>query len=184
MELYDKIKETAAFIKSQINELPTVGIVLGSGLGIMADSIEMQKEIPYKDIPHFPVSTVMGHKGTLAFGKIKGKNAIMMKGRFHYYEGYDMETVTFPIRVMKELGVETLFISNAAGGMNKQFKVGDIMLIDDHINLFPDHPLRGPSDERLGIRFPDMSEPYSVDLLKTAQQAAIILELSYIMAYM
>ncbi len=172
MELYDKIKETAAFIKSQIDELPTVGIVLGSGLGIMADSIEMHKEIPYKDIPHFPVSTVQGHKGTLAFGKIKGKNTVMMKGRFHYYEGYDMETVTFPIRVMKELGVQALFISNAAGGMNKQFKVGDIMLIDDHINLFPDHPLRGPSDERLGIRFPDMSEPYSVDMLKMAQQAA------------
>ena len=178
MNLLEKINETATYISNRINESPTVGIILGSGLGTLADAVEVSSELNYTDIPHFPVSTVIGHEGKLIFGKLGGKQCVMMKGRFHYYEGYDMLTVTFPIRVMKALGVQTLVVSNAAGGgMNAAFQVGDIMLIRDHINQFPEHPLRGPSDKRLGPRFPDMSEPYSLSLLKIAHQAASDLNL-------
>jgi purine-nucleoside phosphorylase len=166
---YDNIVATVEFIKSKTTSRPTVGVILGSGLGGLIDALKIDTEIHYKDIPHFPVSTVQGHAGNMAFGTLGGKEVVMMAGRFHYYEGYDMEEVTFPVRVMKLLGVETLFLSNAAGGMNPEYNVGDIMLINDHINLFPEHPLRGPNEERFGTRFPDMSEPYSHKLISLAQ---------------
>lgn len=170
--LYDLIQETTKFIQTKINFQPTVGIILGSGLGSLADIIENPIAIPYGEIPNFPVSTVEGHAGKLIFGQLNGKNAVLLAGRFHYYEGYNMQEVTFPVRVMKALGVETLFVSNAAGGMDKDFKVGDIMFIKDHINLFPEHPLRGRNDDRLGPRFPDMSEPYNYELLAKAHEIA------------
>lgn len=171
--LYNKIEETSAYIKTKIKLSPDVGIILGSGLGQLADEVEVDIAIPYSDIPYFPTSTVAGHKGELIFGKIGGKNVVMMSGRFHYYEGYTMEEVTFPVRVMKALGVSTLIVSNAAGGMNSAFKVGDIMLIQDLINLFPEHPLRGPNDERLGVRFPDMSEPFCQEYIAIADKIAV-----------
>lgn len=174
--LFDKIQETATFIKSKINSSPSVGIILGSGLGNMTNMVEVEVELPYSEIVNFPDSTVEGHAGKLIFGKLMGKQVMMMAGRFHYYEGYDMQEVTFPVRVMKALGVETVFVSNAAGGMNPAFKVGDIMFIKDHINQFPEHPLRGKNDERLGIRFPDMSEPYDLGLLSKAHSIAHKLE--------
>lgn len=170
--LFEQIQETAAFIQSKVNNKPVVGIILGSGLGNLADIIENPIAIPYSEIPNFPQSTVEGHAGKLIFGQIGGKEVVLMAGRFHYYEGYDMLQVTFPVRVMKAIGVETLIVSNAAGGMNKDFKVGDIMFIKDHINQFPEHPLRGRNDERLGTRFPDMSEPYNYDLLSKAKAIA------------
>jgi len=172
MELFDKIQETAAFIRGHISQTPTVGIILGSGLGGLTDIISKEKVLHYADIPHFPLSTVKGHSGELVFGKIGNTNVVLMSGRFHYYEGYDMHTVTFPIRAMKALGVETLVLSNAAGGMNRDFGIGDLMLITDHINLFPEHPLRGPNDERLGTRFPDMSQPYDHTLINSAKEIA------------
>jgi purine-nucleoside phosphorylase len=169
---FEKIQETAAFIRTKIKNTPIAGIILGSGLGSMADMVETETELPYNEIPNFPQSTVEGHAGKLIFGTLKGRNVVMMAGRFHYYEGYSMQEVTFPVRVMKALGVQTLIVSNAAGGMDPQFKVGDIMLIRDHINLFPEHPLRGKNDPRLGTRFPDMSEPYHLGLLDKAKTIA------------
>lgn len=168
MNLFDHIQATKAYIESKGVLKPQVGIILGSGLGSLTELVEYSIEIPYSDIPHFPQSTVQGHKGKLIYGKLSGKEVMMMAGRFHYYEGYDMKEVTFPVRVMKALGVETLIVSNAAGGMNPEFKVGDIMLIKDHINFFPEHPLRGHNDERLGTRFPDMSEAYDSRLFSIA----------------
>lgn len=162
---FENIQETAAYIQSKIKNSPSLGVILGSGLGDLANDVDVDIELPYSSIPNFPKSTVQGHAGKLIFGKLNGKDVMMMAGRFHYYEGYNMQEVTFPVRVMKALGVETLMVSNASGGMNPQFKVGDIMLITDHINQFPEHPLRGKNDERLGTRFPDMSEPYSKELL-------------------
>jgi purine-nucleoside phosphorylase len=172
MTLYDKIQETAGFIKSKTNIRPEVGIILGSGLGGLVDLVRVELEIPYGEIPNFPVSTVKGHAGKLIFGKIGDKSVVMMGGRFHYYEGYDMLEVTFPVRVMKALGVHTLMVSNAAGCMNVNWKVGDIMLITDHINQFPENPLRGPNDERLGPRFPDMTEVYDKQLVRMAKEIA------------
>lgn len=172
MSLYDRIQQTADFIRTRIQTAPTVGVILGSGLGGLTEWMDKEAEISYKDIPNFPVSTVEGHAGRLIFGRLGGKDAVMMAGRFHYYEGYTMQEVTFPIRVMRALGVETLIVSNAAGGMNPAYSIGDIVLIRDHLNLFPEHPLRGPNDERLGVRFPDMSEPYSLALLKLARDVA------------
>lgn len=172
MIFFDKINETASFIQSKIKARPYVGIVLGSGLGGLTDIVDVSCEIPYNEIPNFPVATVMGHTGKLVFGRIGDNEVMLMAGRFHYYEGYSMEEVTFPIRVMQALGVQVLIVSNAAGGMNKQFKIGDIMIIKDHINLFPEHPLRGPNDDRLGTRFPDMSEPYDNKLAELAQMIA------------
>ena len=172
MELFEKIQQTASFIQTKISDQPTIGIILGSGLGGLAEVIEKETEIPYEQIPNFSVSTVGGHAGKLLFGKIGGKNVMMMAGRFHYYEGYSMEEITFPVRVMKALGVETLIVSNASGGMNKDFKIGDLMIIKDHINLFPEHPLRGKNDIRLGTRFPDMSDPYDLKLIDLAQKIA------------
>ncbi|MFT4061735.1 MAG: purine-nucleoside phosphorylase [Edaphocola sp.] len=175
--LFDKIAETTAYIKSRITLQPIAGIVLGSGLGDLAKAVTVATEISYADIPHFPQSTVEGHAGKMIFGTLNGCPVMMMAGRFHYYEGYDMQQVTFPVRVMKALGVQTLLVSNAAGGMDKNFKVGDIMFIRDHINLFPEHPLRGPNDSRLGTRFPDMSEPYSYALLGKAREIAASLHI-------
>lgn len=170
--MIEKIQETAAYIRSKVDVIPTTAIILGTGLGALVDHITDKKFIPYKEIPNFPVSTVEGHSGNLIFGKLGTKPVIAMQGRFHYYEGYDMKQVTFPVRVMKELGVDTLFVSNAAGGMNKEFKVGDIMIICDHINLFPENPLRGKNDNRLGPRFPAMTEAYDHKLIKLADEIA------------
>ncbi len=161
-----KLQETVAFIQSKIQEKPVAGIILGSGLGGLVKEMDIRVSLNYEDIPNFPVSTVKGHGGKLLFGKINGKEVVMLSGRFHYYEGYTMQEVTFPVRVMRMLGADLLMVSNAAGGMNKSFQVGDIMIINDHINLFPEHPLRGKNDETMGPRFPDMTEPYSLDLIK------------------
>ncbi|MBM7552393.1 purine-nucleoside phosphorylase [Thalassobacillus pellis] len=166
------ITEAAAFIKEQLDSDPTVGLILGSGLGVLADDIDGAVVIPYNKIPHFPVSTVSGHKGQLVIGKLQGRQVIAMQGRFHYYEGYSMQQVTFPVRVMRELGIETLLVTNAAGGVNESFEPGDLMLITDHINNMGDSPLIGKNDEELGPRFPDMSQAYSKDLLELAQKSA------------
>jgi purine-nucleoside phosphorylase len=171
-ELFDKIQSAASFIRQSVSAKPEVGIVLGTGLGGLADTIAIEHRLSYHDIPYFPQSTVKGHSGELLSGEIRGKKVLAMSGRFHFYEGYSMQEVTFPIRVMKALGINTLMVSNAAGGMNAAFKVGDIMIIRDHINLMPEHPLRGKNDERLGVRFPDMSEPYSRQLIAIAEKIA------------
>lgn len=168
--MLDKIKQTADFLRSQISDMPRTAIILGTGLGDLVDHISDKKYIAYKDIPNFPVSTVEGHSGNLIFGTLGGKKVMAMQGRFHYYEGYDMKQVTFPVRVMQLLGVKTLFVSNAAGGMNKEFRVGDVMVITDHINLFPENPLRGKNFDELGPRFPAMTEAYAKDLVALADQ--------------
>jgi len=170
--LYDRIQQTASHLLGRTTTRPRAGIILGSGLGGLVDFVDAEVSIPYADVPGFPQSTVHGHAGKLVFGKIGEVPVVMMAGRFHYYEGYPMDTVTFPVRVMRALGADTLIVSNAAGAMNNSYRVGDIMLIRDHVNLFPEHPLRGPNDERLGPRFPDMSEPYSHALLAFAAEVA------------
>lgn len=171
-ERIKRIMEAADFLRSRLGgEEPAVGIVLGSGLGKLADKIEDQTVVPYKEIPGFPVSTAIGHKGNFIFGKLGGKNVLAMQGRFHYYEGYPMELVTLPIRVMKVLGIRYLFVSNAAGGVNFGFKVGDLMVIRDHINLLP-NPLVGKNLEEFGPRFPDMTRPYDPKLIETAEAVA------------
>ncbi|WJE14158.1 purine-nucleoside phosphorylase [Halobacillus sp. ACCC02827] len=167
-----KIKEASSFIREQLTHQPTVGLILGSGLGVLADEIQNPVTIAYKEIPHFPESTVSGHKGQLVIGELEGRQVIAMQGRFHYYEGYSMQQVTFPVRVMKELGVETLFVTNAAGGINETFQPGNLMIITDHINNMGNSPLIGPNDEDLGPRFPDMSEAYDRDLIQHAHQSA------------
>ena len=168
-----RIHTAADYVLERIGEQkPLVGIVLGSGLGKLADQIENPIVIPYKEIPEFPVSTAIGHKGNFIYGDMGGHKVIAMQGRFHYYEGYSMKEVTFPVRVMKACGIETLFVSNAAGGMNSSFRIGDLMIIDDHINLFPEHPLRGKNDPELGVRFPDMHEAYDQQLIALAEKIA------------
>lgn len=167
-----KIKDSAAYIRAQVGEMPDVAVILGTGLGDLVNHIEISHELDYASIPDFPVSTVEGHSGKLIFGKLGDKYIMAMKGRFHYYEGYDMKQVTFPVRVMKELGIETLFVSNAAGGMNKEFLVGDVMVITDHINLFPENPLRGKNYDELGPRFPAMTEAYNSALIHMADDIA------------
>jgi purine-nucleoside phosphorylase len=171
--MLELINDTAQFLKSRIKQSPKTAIILGTGLGALAKEIDILDEIPYDQIPHVPISTVEGHSGKWIIGKLGGKDILAMQGRFHYYEGYNMQQVTFPIRVMKALGIETLYVSNAAGGMNDAFHIGDLMLISDHINLFPEHPLRGRNDNRLGPRFPDMSEAYSPRLRTIAQNIAL-----------
>lgn len=168
--MIEDYKRIANFILDGLGYEPEVGIVLGSGLGGLADKIDADKVIPYEDIPDFPVSTVEGHKGQLIIGTLGCKKVVAMQGRFHYYEGYDMNMVTFPIRVMKFLGIEYLFVSNAAGGMNPEFNVGDIMIIRDHINHFPVNPLIGPNINELGPRFPDMSSVYHRELIIKAKE--------------
>jgi purine-nucleoside phosphorylase len=170
--MLESIKETASFLKNKMATSPETAIILGTGLGELVKEIQIEQEIPYKEIPHFPVSTVEGHSGKLIFGKLGGKDIMAMQGRFHYYEGYNMEQVTFPVRVMKAVGIKTLFVSNAAGGMNEHFVIGDLMMITDHINRFPEHPLRGKNHEELGTRFPDMSDAYSARLQKKASEIA------------
>ena len=160
-----KINEAVAFIQHIYNVAPSVGIVLGSGLGSFTNEINIEKEIPYGDIPHFPESTVEGHSGKLIFGELGGKKVVAMSGRFHFYEGYKTNEVVFPIRVMKFLGIETLLVSNAAGGINENFKIGDLMVIKDHISLFAVNPLIGKNVDAFGPRFPDMSEPYKKILI-------------------
>ncbi|CAH1226682.1 Purine nucleoside phosphorylase 1 [Paenibacillus allorhizoplanae] len=167
-----KIQEAASHIENMIGFQPQIGLILGSGLGIIADLVEEATVIPYHTIPHFPVSTVEGHAGELVAGKIKGKPVVMMKGRFHLYEGYDANFVTFPVRVLKAIGVNQLIVTNAAGGVNKDFEVGDLMLMSDHINNMGTNPLIGPNDKELGPRFPDMSQPYSKRLIALAHKVA------------
>ena len=169
----DKIQESAAWLRNRVGgEMPKTAIILGTGLGELVTHIDIKESIPYKEIPNFPISTVEGHSGRLIFGNLGNKYIMAMQGRFHYYEGYSMKEATFPVRVMKALGVKTLFVSNAAGGMNPDFKVGDLMIITDHINLFPDHPLRGKNYAELGPRFPAMNEAYSRRLIDKAREIA------------
>ena len=152
--------------------MPKTGIILGTGLGNLVTQITDKEEIPYEIIPNFPISTVEGHSGKLIFGKLGDVDVLAMQGRFHFYEGYDMKQVTFPVRVMKALGIENLLVSNASGGMNPDFEIGDLMIITDHINLFPEHPLRGKNFNELGTRFPDMSEAYNKELIAKAKKIA------------
>ncbi|MCK5824067.1 MAG: purine-nucleoside phosphorylase [Ichthyobacteriaceae bacterium] len=167
-----KIKETVEFLKTKWDFTPEYGVILGSGLGELAEDIDVDVVIPYEDIPNFPVSTVEGHSGKLYLGTLGGKKIIAMKGRFHYYEGYAMKDVTLPVRVMKLLGADKLIVSNASGGVHPDFEIGDIMLITDHINMIPEHPLNGQNIDELGPRFVDMSEPYSLKMLAKAKQIA------------
>ena len=167
-----QFNESVKYIQSKTNVQPTIGIILGTGLGGLVKEIKIIDEIEYQDIPNFPVSTVESHSGKLIFGELGGKKVVAMQGRFHYYEGYDMKEVTFPVRVMKLLGIEKLFVSNASGGVNPDFEVGEIMIINDHINIFPAHPLIGKNFDELGPRFPDMSEPYDPDMIQLAESIA------------
>ncbi|WP_312324204.1 purine-nucleoside phosphorylase [Soonwooa sp.] len=170
--MLEKIKETAAFIKNIIQDTPDFAIVLGSGLGKLQDEVQPIHTIEYEDIPNFPQVTVVGHGGKLIYGILEGKKVLMMSGRFHYYEGYPMETVTFPFKVFHLLGIQNLLLSNASGGVNPNFQVGDIMLVKDHINMMPEHPLRGKNIDELGPRFVDMSEAYNKKMLQTAHDVA------------
>jgi purine-nucleoside phosphorylase len=169
--MLERIQETADFLKSKMHTHPETAIILGTGLGSLVNEITDKYEIGYETIPNFPVSTVEGHSGKLIFGKLGNKDIMAMQGRFHFYEGYSMKEVTFPIRVMRELGIKTLFVSNAAGGMNPAFEIGDLMIITDHINFFPEHPLRGKNIP-YGPRFPDMSEAYNQTLIRKADEIA------------
>jgi purine-nucleoside phosphorylase len=168
----ERVRKASDFIKEKISDLPEVCIVLGSGLHVIADSVEQPIRIAYKDIPEFPVSTAPGHKGELIFGKLNSKNVVLMNGRFHYYEGYHMRDVTFGVRVMQQLGVKYLFLTNAAGGLNPDFEVGRPMIISDHINMMGDNPLIGPNVDKWGPRFPDMSNAYDKSLRELAKQVA------------
>ncbi len=170
--MLEKINESVNYIRQRADFTPEVGIILGTGLGGLVNEIETNFTIPYSEIPHFPVSTVKGHKGQLIFGTLGGKKVVAMQGRFHFYEGYTMQELTFPIRVMKFLGIQLLVVSNASGGMNPSFSVGDIMLISDHINLMPTNPLIGKNYDELGPRFPDMHEAYDKKLLEKARNIA------------
>ncbi len=168
--MYELIESTATFIKQKTNNFaPEFGIILGTGLGGLVNEIEAEFILPYESIPNFPISTVEGHSGKLIFGKLSGKNVVAMQGRFHYYEGYTLQQVIFPVRVMKLLGIQRLFVSNASGGVNPDFEIGDLMIQTDHINLFPGNPLIGANDKRFGPRFPDMSEPYDHKMIALAK---------------
>ena len=170
--MLEQIKSTATYIQSKISFQPEIGIILGTGLGGLVKEINIKHTIAYEEIPNFPVSTVEGHSGKLIFGELGGKNVVAMQGRFHFYEGYNMQEVTFPVRVMKFLGIQKLFLSNASGGVNSNFSVGDLMIINDHINFFPAHPLIGKNIKELGPRFPDMSEAYSKEIIAKAKKVA------------
>ncbi|MBI2280556.1 MAG: purine-nucleoside phosphorylase [Bacteroidetes bacterium] len=170
--MLEQIQKAKNYIESLTDTKPLVGIVLGSGLGNLTTNIEIEISIPYEKIPHFPISTVEGHQGSLIIGKLNGIAIVAMKGRFHYYEGYTAQQCTFPIRVLHALGIKQLILSNASGGVNNTFEIGDIMLINDHINLLPDNPLRGKNIDELGPRFPDMSEPYSIKLNNIIKEVA------------
>ncbi|UFH35635.1 purine-nucleoside phosphorylase [Flavobacterium acetivorans] len=170
--MWEQVQETVSYIQARNNFTPEYGIILGSGLGSFTDDIQIAFTLPYDEIPNFPVSTVQGHKGALVFGTIGNKKVVAMQGRFHYYEGYSMKEVTFPVRVLKYLGVEKLIVSNASGGVNPDYKLGEIVIIKDHINFSPEHPLRGKNDERFGPRFVNMSEPYSRKMIAKAKELA------------
>ncbi len=170
--MLQQIKETADFLLAKISSRPETGIILGTGLGNLVTQITEKTEIPYDQIPNFPVSTVEGHSGKLIFGKLGNTDVLAMQGRFHYYEGYDMKSVTFPVRVMHAMGIKTLLVSNASGGVHPDFEIGDLMIITDHINLFPEHPLRGKNYNELGPRFPDMSEAYSKEMIRKVKEIA------------
>ncbi|MES2805336.1 MAG: purine-nucleoside phosphorylase [Bacteroidota bacterium] len=170
--MWEQVQETVSQIKGKINFTPEYGVILGSGLGSFTDEMKVEYTLPYHEILNFPVSTVQGHKGALVFGTIGDKKVVAMQGRFHFYEGYSMTEVTFPVRVMKFLGVEKLIVSNASGGVNPSYKVGSIVMITDHINMTPEHPLRGKNDERFGPRFVNMSEPYSRKMIAKATELA------------
>jgi purine-nucleoside phosphorylase len=178
--MWEKVQETVNFIQEKTNFIPEYGVILGSGLGQFTEDIAIEYVLDYSAIPNFPVSTVEGHKGALVFGQIQGKKVVAMQGRFHYYEGYDMKQVTFPVRVMKSLGVQKLIVSNASGGVNPLYKVGDVVVITNHINMLPEHPLRGYNDERFGPRFVNMSAPYSRAMIDQAfalaQELDIVLQ--------
>ena len=172
-QVYDKINETARIIQSYITEhTPEFAIILGSGLNKLEDEVEVISEIKYNNIPNFPKSTVEGHKGKLIYGKIENRYVLMMAGRVHYYEGYTMQEVTFPIRVFAQLGIKRLIVSNASGGVNPNFSIGDVMVIRDHINMFPEHPLRGKNLDQFGVRFPDMSKPYNHAMIAELEKIA------------
>ncbi len=173
LELAPRIEAARSLIAERWNHQPRVGMILGTGLGGLADQIDDKTIIPYGEIPHFPESTVQSHAGQLVCGTLKDVPLVAMEGRFHFYEGYSMQEVTFPVRVMKALGAEILLVTNAAGGMNSQYELGDVMIIEDHINLIGDNPLRGINDDNLGPRFPDMSEPYDRELIDLAKQSAL-----------
>lgn len=173
LELQEQLQAAQRAIGARWSGSPKVGIILGTGLGGLAREIDTEQSIPYTEIPHFPVSTVESHAGQLVCGKLAGVTVVALEGRFHYYEGYSMREIAFPVRVLRSLGCEILIVSNACGGMNPQFQLGDIMLIEDHINLMGDNPLIGPNDDRLGPRFPDMCWPYDRELLATARRIAL-----------
>jgi len=170
--MWELVQETVSYIKDKTQFTPEYGVILGSGLGSFTDDIAIEFTLPYNEIPNFPVSTVEGHKGALVFGTIGDKKVVAMQGRFHYYEGYSMQEVTFPVRVMKYLGVTKLVVSNASGGVNPNYKVGSIAVITDHINMMPEHPLRGKNDPRFGPRFVNMSEPYSLKMIAKVKDIA------------
>jgi purine-nucleoside phosphorylase len=172
-KLKQTISEAVEFIRSKTEFKPQIGIILGTGLGSLAEGIKVESKISYTEIPHFPISTVESHAGFLIFGELSGKDVVAMQGRFHYYEGYDLKQVTFPVRVMKALGANTLVVSNACGGLNPLFKAGDIMVISDHINLLGSNPLFGPNDESLGPRFPDMCRCYDPELIALSENVAL-----------
>jgi len=172
-DLMKMLNESLSVIRGKSDKNYEVGVILGTGLGGLVDEIEIEHEIPYEDIPHFPVSTVESHKGKLILGKLGGKDVVAMQGRFHYYEGYTMQQITYPVRVFHFLGVKTMLISNACGGMNPLYRRGDIMIMTDHINMLGDNPLIGKNENELGPRFPDMSEPYSHELIEMAEDAAL-----------
>lgn len=175
--MWEQVQETVNFIKSKTGFSPEYGVILGSGLGSFTDDIAVEYTLPYAEIPNFPIVTVEGHKGALVFGTIGAKKVVAMQGRFHFYEGYSMREVTFPVRVMKFLGVSKLIVSNASGGVNAGYKVGSIVLLKDHINMMPEHPLRGKNDERFGPRFVNMSEPFSRKMIFKAKEVAARLKI-------
>lgn len=170
-ELSQHIREALDVIREKTDRSPRIGLILGTGLGGLGEQIKERCEIPYEDIPHFPPSTSPGHEGRLVLGEFDGVSIVAMEGRFHYYEGYSLRQVTFPVRVMKGLGAEVLIVTNAAGGMNPQYDLADVMIIEDHINMMPDNPLRGVNDDDLGPRFSDMSAPYDLELVRLAREA-------------
>ena len=170
--MWEQVQETVSYIKQKTNFTPEYGVILGSGLGNFTDDLQIACTLPYTEIPNFPVSTVEGHAGALVFGTIGNKKVVAMQGRFHFYEGYSMKEVTFPVRVLKYLGVEKLIVSNASGGVNANYEVGSIVILTDHINMMPEHPLRGKNDERFGPRFVNMSEPYSKSMIAKVKDLA------------
>jgi purine-nucleoside phosphorylase len=175
--MWDKVQQTVSYIKGKVDFTPEYGVILGSGLGSFIEEMKVEFTLPYNEIPNFPVSTVQGHKGALVFGTVGDKKVVAMQGRFHFYEGYSMKEVTFPVRVMKYLGINKLIVSNASGGVNPEYRVGDIVMIKDHINFAPEHPLRGTNDERFGPRFVNMSEPYSRKMIAKAKELSVDLNI-------